>query len=58
MNMSMNEDGKNTKKQNTLGYLEVRQRVTERSSLSCSGLSKYFRVSDMVISEVSKDSGV
>ena len=54
----MNEDGKNTKKQNMLGYLEVRQRVTERSSMSCSCLSKYFRVSDMVVSGVSKDSGV
>ena len=33
-----------------LGYLEVRQRVTKRSSLLCSGLSKYFRVSDIVVS--------
>ena len=36
----MNEDGTNTKKQNMVGYLEVRLRVTERSSLQCSGLSK------------------
>ena len=50
MNLSMNEDGTNTKKQNMLGYLEVRQRVTERSSLLCSCLSKIFRVSDMVVS--------
>ena len=36
----MNEDGTNTKKQNMVGSLEVRQRVTERSLLLCSGLSK------------------
>ena len=41
-----------------LGYLEVRQRFTKRSSLSCLGLSKYFRVLDMVVSVVSKDSVV
>ena len=58
MNLSINEDGTNTKKQNMLGYLEVRQRVTERSSLSCSCLNKYFSISDMVISGVSEDSGV
>ena len=54
----MNEYETNTKKQNMLGYLEVRQKVTERSSLSCPGLSKCFRVSDMVVSEMSKDSGL
>ena len=58
MNLFMNKDRTNTMKQNMLGCLEVRQRVTERSSLLCSGLSKYFKVSDMVVSEVLKDSGV
>ena len=37
----------NTKKQNIRGYLEVRQRVTGRSSYLCSGLSKSFSVSDV-----------
>ena len=32
-----------------LEYLEVRQRVTERSSLLYSGLIKYFKVSDRSI---------
>ena len=50
MNLSINEDGTNTKKQNMLGYPEVHQRITKRSSLLCSGLSKYFRVSYMVVS--------
>ena len=36
-----------TKKQNIRGYIEVRQRVTERSTYLCSGLSKSFRVSDV-----------
>ena len=38
------EDRTNTKKQNMVGYLEDRLRVTERSSLTCSGLSNMFRV--------------
>ena len=46
----MNEDGTNTNKQNMLGYIEVRQRVTERSSFLCSCLSKIFNILDMVVS--------
>ena len=38
------EDRTNTKKQNMVGYLEDRLRVTERSSLTWSGLSNMFRV--------------
>ena len=38
--MFQNEDGTNTKKQNMVGYLKVRLRVTEKSSSLCSGLSK------------------
>ena len=38
------EDRTNTKKQNMVGYLEDRIRVTERSSFTCSGLSNMFRV--------------
>ena len=45
------EDRTNTKKQNMVGYLEDRLRVTERSSLTCSGLSNMFRVLIMFHSE-------
>ena len=43
MNLFMNEDRTNVKKQNMVGYLEVRQRVTNRSSLLCSGLNKFLQ---------------
>ena len=58
MDLLKNEDGTNTKKQNMLGILEVRQRGTERSSLPCSSLSIFFKVSLMIVFKVSKDSGV
>ena len=45
------EDRTNIKKQNMVGYLEDRLRVTERSSLTCSGLSNMFRVLIIFYSE-------
>ena len=47
----------NTKKQNMVGYLEVRLRVTERSSFSIfRPLVNHFRMSIMYVSEVLEDS--
>ena len=48
MNLFNNEDGTNTKKQNMVGYLEVRLRVTERSSFQCSYLSQILQGYDHV----------
>ena len=48
--------GQNTKKQNMVGYLEVRQRVVERSLFLCLGLSKLFRVMIMFVYNVSENS--
>ena len=53
------EDRTNTKKQNMVGYLEDRLRVTERSSFTCSGLSNMLRVLIMFfVQDVSEDSVV
>ena len=39
-----------------VGYLEVRHRVTERSSFNVQASVNHFRVSIMYVSEVSEDS--